>query len=295
MAISTLVCLLSETRANELTWDSFKRNVLDTLNADLALCISTPDGYDFSNNLWQNAKYKWVSPEYDDFSDGFELARKTDFPESTCNWRRLLEIKDQWLGGIKDAHNQHGGSAGILEYFRWFLWKNIRDEKILEQYDRIIVTRSDFIWLCPHPPLDLLDETKVWIPRGEFHGGVTDRHAVLSRHNVGAYLNIIKPMLADTDNLYNRMNYQNCWNLERYIKMRLDEDVGVGNTHFFPYIMYAVRAEGGSTRWSPGDWDNELGYSVKYRAELHAAREFAKIIKTPESWINFRTLLGPNT
>jgi hypothetical protein len=37
------------------------------------------------------------------------------------HWREFLKIKDQFLGGIKDPHNQHPGSAGILIFFRWFL------------------------------------------------------------------------------------------------------------------------------------------------------------------------------
>ena len=45
----TLVIILSETRASELTFDSFKKNVIDTLNADLCVCIGVKPDYDYTN------------------------------------------------------------------------------------------------------------------------------------------------------------------------------------------------------------------------------------------------------
>lgn len=293
MTIKTLVCVLAETRANELTWNSFKTNVLDTLDADLALCISTPDGYDYNNQMWTNAKYKWTCPEYTDFGDAFEYAKQTDWPEATCDWRKMLKLKDQWLGGILDANDQHPGSAAILEFFRWFLWKNIRENDILNQYDRIVITRSDFMWLSPHPPMDMLDPAKIWLPDGEYHGGVTDRHAVLSKYNAEIYLNIIKPILSDADNLFIKMQNSRengAWNLERFIKMSIIDNLGPQAMRFFPYIMYAVRPEGGTTRWSTGNWNSELGYYVKYRAEYDSARQFAEYIKNKDSWRNLQIL-----
>ena len=35
-----LVCILAQTRSYEVTWKNFKKNVLDELNADLALCVA---------------------------------------------------------------------------------------------------------------------------------------------------------------------------------------------------------------------------------------------------------------
>ena len=35
----TLVIILSQTREHELTFNSFKKNVIDVLKADLCLCI----------------------------------------------------------------------------------------------------------------------------------------------------------------------------------------------------------------------------------------------------------------
>ena len=49
----TLVIILSETRAHELTFDNFKQNVLDVLNADLCVCIGIKDNYDYENRYYK--------------------------------------------------------------------------------------------------------------------------------------------------------------------------------------------------------------------------------------------------
>ena len=191
----TLVIILSETRAHELTFDNFKKNVIDELNADLCLCIGVKPDYDYNNPFYNLAKYKFLYNEPDDFGDAFEYAynilssnkpkyeclkninalygqiknkqstnnityygdniklnlddfnddevivHTNDFPndiwknqvygiknsvnmcvkeeqvityKKPLHWREFLKIKEQFLGGVKDKHNQHAGSAGIL-------------------------------------------------------------------------------------------------------------------------------------------------------------------------------------
>jgi hypothetical protein len=61
-----LVCLLAKTRAHRVTFPSFKRQVLDELNGDLALALLVDEKYDYANPLWQLAKYRWTAPDYSD-------------------------------------------------------------------------------------------------------------------------------------------------------------------------------------------------------------------------------------
>lgn len=57
------------------------------------------------------------------------------------------------------------------------------------QYQRIIHSRIEDIWLRDHPPLSILPATHVWVPSGEDHyGGLNDRHAVLSRSAANVYM-----------------------------------------------------------------------------------------------------------
>ena len=70
----TLVIVLSETRASELTFDNFKENVIDVLGADLCVCIGVKPDYDYNNPFYQLAKYKFLYDEPEDFGDAFEYA-----------------------------------------------------------------------------------------------------------------------------------------------------------------------------------------------------------------------------
>jgi hypothetical protein len=70
----TLVIILSETRAHELTFNNFKKNLIDVLNADLCLCIGVKSDYDYDNPFYNLAKYKFLYDEPADFGDAFDYA-----------------------------------------------------------------------------------------------------------------------------------------------------------------------------------------------------------------------------
>jgi hypothetical protein len=272
MKQKTLVIILGQTRADKLTWASFKTHVLDQLNADLALCVGESPNNNNSNFYWVHAKYKWIVPEYEDFGDGFDQIQLERYGHTT-NWRRILQVKSQWLGGIK-GDGEHPGSAGILIYFRAKLYDFLVKEHIADQYDRFIITRSDFIWEVSHPNVERLKPNFVWIPYGEFYGGVTDRHVVLSRQNLGAYLNLIDPILEDTDALISSMMEaipKPIWNLERYILFHLKRAHMDSEIRFLPYMMYSVREESTPTRWAQGVYNADLGYYIKYPTEKERA------------------------
>ena len=282
----TLVIVLSETRAHELTFESFKKNVIDEIHADLCLCIGVKPDYDYTNPFYTLAKYKFLYDEPDDFGDAFDYAytllsatkpkyeclkdtnalydkltckqstenityygedpinlqncdddeivvHGKDFPnemwrnqvygnkirfDTTVNekhvntyrkalhWREFLKIKDQFMGGIKDPHHQHPGSAGILIFFRFFLLKNMVENDLINKYDRFIITRSDFVYQLPHPKVTYMNENVVWIPNGEQYNGYTDRHAVLSKKNIEAYLNILHHFVLKSNEYFIKMS-----------------------------------------------------------------------------------------
>ena len=183
----TLVCVQAQVRTAELTWPKFKENVLDVLGADLALCIgdSIPrsDGkiitseYNEDNGFFHTAKYIWRYNEPDDWACAFDLMTEG-------RWRDFTHIPGNWLGPAKTPV-AHSGTGGINTFFRWFLSEKIGD--LMDKYDQIIITRSDYYWIKPHPVLDL---DHVWIPNGEFHGGICDRHAVLPMRLAKEHLSI---------------------------------------------------------------------------------------------------------
>jgi hypothetical protein len=282
-----LVIVLSETRASELTFDNFKKNVIDELNADLCVCIGVKKDYDYNNPFYKLAKHRFTYDEPNDYGDAFEYAYN-DYTKDTGSkpeiyWREFLNIKDQFLGGIK-GENQHPGSAGILIFFRWFLLKKLKETGLINHYDRFIVTRSDYIYQVPHPKVNKMKSENIWIPDGEQYGGYTDRHAILSKTNIEPYLNILNNMFARSKEYYDKMKSKNDWNLEQVIKFNLEQNGYISKVREFPYVMYAVRNKDGSTRWSKGEYNEELGYFIKYPSEYDKSSEYKKkYIETGEN------------
>ncbi len=284
MLNDTLVCVLAESRAHSLTWKKFKKNLLDPLRADLAVCIEVTENYDYANPFWNHAKYRWTTPRYDDWGAAFDVAQAG--LGSKENWRVLLDVKDQWLGGIK-GNGSHPGSAGILLYFRMFLLRCLQSEEIFKKYKRIIVTRSDFMWDVPHPALELLEPDAIWIPNGEGYGGFTDRHAVLSQSNYEDYLGILHPVLTTPSQLAREMSGRSDWNLERFIFYSLSRTHS--KVKLFPYPAFSVREWGGPTSWSKGKWNFRLGCFVKYSAELREVRKLSALFNDGISWAEILT------
>ena len=349
----TLVIILSETRAHELTFNNFKKNVLDELQADLCVCIGVKPDYNYDNPFYQTAKYRFLYDEPDDFGDAFEYAYQIiskDRPKYEClnninalygklqhpqevssnvtpygahetinldyeeeemvhhtnkfpdarwtnqlygikksfhqlvpqhhdntykkplYWREFLKVKDQYLGGIKDELHQHGGSAGILIFFRWFLLKNLTENKLLDEYDRFIITRSDFIYQLPHPNVVYMDNSKIWVPDGEYYGGYTDRHVILSKSQVEPYLNIFTNMVLKSNEYFMKLSSYGDLNLEKLIKFHLEQNGQ--QVREFPYVMYSIRLPNGTTRWSAGTFYHDLGYCIKYNTEYEKSTAY---------------------
>lgn len=351
----TLVIILSETRAHELTFANFKKNVVDELNADLCLCIGVKPDYDYTNPFYQLAKHKFLYEEPDDFGVAFDYAYnlltknapryerfenlntlygKLDhplhstenirhyanidednidlslsnvdddeivihtkkFPDESCrgqtygirkkidgndvkqehvitykrriHWREFLKIKFQFLGGIRDPQYQHPGSAGILIFFRWVLLQNLIHSDLINQYDRFVITRSDFIYELPHPKLELMQESNIWIPDSEHYGGYTDRHVVLSRRHVEPYLNILTNMVLQSNEYFQKMRHKDDWNLEQLIYFHLEQNGVRRDVKGFPYIMYSARGVNGTSTWATGVFSESHGYFIKYLSEF---------------------------
>jgi hypothetical protein len=294
-----LVCILGQTRAHRLTWPYFKKHLLEELNADLALCIGVDDGYDYDNPFWRHAKYRWTVNELDDYGVGFDEARGALTAAcETPSWRKLLGVKGEWLGGVKGQDAQLG-SGGIQIYFRWLLLQNILHDRLLELYDRFLVTRSDFIWKIPHPPLSILSKNFIWIPNGEHWGGLTDRHIIVSARDLCDSLNLINDIVRRPELIFELMSQkqqyeiyranqkplrQPHWNIEKYILFHLRRSGLSDRVRLFPYVSYTVRDAGDQSRWQAGTYNSEVGMIVKYPTELDLARPFENLIKTKEDW-----------
>ena len=214
-----LVCILAETRAHQVAWPSFKRHVLDELNADLALAVTIDEKYDYANPFWQHAKYRWVG-----CTTGRCGRRVSIWLSVGCaqqqgiappEWRAMLRIKGILAGRDPISSTRNRAMPQISSSVAGCSCTGSKQDGVLDRYERFIVTRSDFVWLCPHPPLSLLDAGSLWIPDGEDYGGLTDRHLVVARENATDSLDLIHDvLLRPTEILVEEMKHRDDWSPE---------------------------------------------------------------------------------
>ncbi len=284
-----LVCLLASTRAHQLTFARFKRHVLDELNADLALALAIDENYDYLNPYWQHAKYRWTAPGFlADFGEAYDSAQRWLCQErnvSPPDWRLMLQIAGIWQGGIRSPKPQQS-KAAILPFCRWLLLQGLRKDEILDRYDRFVITRSDFFWLCPHPPLSILDREAIWAPSGDDHGGLNDRHLVASRADVENCLNVIEDLLLHPVELYEEIRPKTDWlNSETFLAYHLERKGLLQKVRRFPYVMYLARpVNDDSPTWTWGAYEGTAGHYVKYQTEFRAASAYATIIHSRADW-----------
>jgi hypothetical protein len=131
----TLVIILSETRAYELTFDNFKKNVIDELNADLCLCIGVKLDYDYTNPFFKLAKYKFLYNELDDFSEAFNYAYNI-LSKNKPKYEKLININTlygllEYPKQSKENINYYNDQGDTLDF------DNFND-------DEIIIHTSDF-------------------------------------------------------------------------------------------------------------------------------------------------------
>lgn len=265
-----LVCVLAQTRGHRVTWPNYKSHFLDNLCpgspeiVDLALAVAQ-EANTTGNGFYAHARYVWTYPEVDDWGAAFDDIQR----RSNCSgdWRKLLQLGDQWLGGIRDERHQHPGSAAILLFFRWLLLHNLAAGGLLSRYDRFIVTRSDYFYGVLHPPLRVLPPQHIWIPDGEGWSGVTDRHIVIPRAHVAAVLSLPTDMVCDSEALLESMAHKSNWNLEQVIKFQLERKGLWPLTRFYPYVPFTTREPDEASRWFGGAYVEEAGMVIKYQSE----------------------------
>lgn len=281
----TLVIILSETRAYDLTFQSFADNLLKPLQADLALCVADNSSEETDNPFYQQATYVWTYPEPDNWSTALDYAQKADAIDGE-NWRQLFAIQGNFLGGLHDSNGRVAGSGGISMFFRWFLKRCLLNEPgLLERYDRYVLTRSDFIYLVPHYPLSRLEASHIWLPLGEDYHGFTDRHLIADRNSILPAISLLDPILRSPSELYRELDgRQDYLSFEGYIGYAFQRAGLVPSLRRYPYTMYAVRHPDGRTSWSKGAYNEALGYCIKYKPEYISSLLPTQMIRKAADW-----------
>jgi hypothetical protein len=279
----TLVCILGQTRAHELTWPSFEQYLLKPLkDPDLALCIGVDDTYHYNNNFYKNAKYIWTIREPGDYGQEFERIRQA--LGCAGGWQKLLDIGEHAhaFGGVAGLP----GSGGISLVFRWLVGNKVLERGLLHQYDRFIITRSDFLYVAPHPCLEAIDPRYIWLPDGENYGGLADRHMVVSASDLAESLSTLGDILRYPDDWERELNSRrkHCRNIEGVLEIYFNKRGLLSRVRRFPYVMFLVRGENDPTRWAEGVPDPKLGLRIKYPTEYRLAERWKDHFRCNADW-----------
>jgi hypothetical protein len=267
-----LICFIGTLRALDLTAASLTRHLIEALDADVAICVSRLSSQDEESlALLEGARivdcciYEDAFQGYESMCDGISHALATDQPEP-FPWRKAIAIDGNWLGGLPGR----SGSGMHLNYNFYKLNQQLQSPSITAgQYTHFIITRTDFQWLAPHPPLELMDQRLVWIPEGEDYQGCNDRHAVCSRRNVEGYLSFLDTLIRGK--AYSYLKPYKGLNHEYQLKLHLiHQGIRVGR---FRNLAYLTGTKQTQTNWSGMKVKQIDGvtYHCKYPGEVDSS------------------------
>jgi hypothetical protein len=358
----TLVIVLNDTLSSGSTFDNFKTNMIDELNADLCLIID--DSHEISENdqFYNLAKFKFSytkpnnleaafdyvhnflskdKPKYEkydntnalrpmiahprseergivfypdvdedninlnDYDEDEIVIHTKDVPDPTWKritygiqksdhnnlnpekhvitykkslyWQDFLVLKEGIFEGIREEYNNHQDlgrdSTGILFFLRWFVFKNLKDNDLINNYDRFIITKKNFIYELPHPKLEIMDENYIWIPDNEHYYGYPDRHIVLSKKNIEPYLNLLNELVLKSNEYFMRMFTSYRWDLEQLMHIHIQINDRLKQIKTFPHIMYSVKNRNGSI-------------DVEFKDEYEVSNKIKEVCEKSKSNIN---------
>jgi len=287
MSEKVLVCILGQTRAHQLTWTNFEKNVLNELNADLALCVRDEQNYEYTNPYFQRALFRWTMPELTDYTEEIDRFRLS--LGYHADWRQLLKLCENpysnFLGGVAGLP----GSGGILILSRWYLRNFIIEKELHRHYDRFIITRSDFLYTSPHPCPQALERSSIWLPDGEDSGGLVDRHMVVSNDDVIQSLSALSDILQHSEDWVRAFEARDVAHrsIEGVMQVYFQKTKLNSRVRRFPYIMYLVRGNNDPFTWEEGEFHPELGFYVKYSSEFELANKWKSRFRSRADWIEW--------
>ncbi len=180
-----LVILAGSPRGGEATWKSLNKNVLEPLNADLAVCT---DIWNDKNILNELAKFKWILEPFKSYESYYEDRFKG-------SWKTYFETGSET--GLY--------SSGLIH----FLFKDIIKNQFLGtvlDYKYLIYSRFDQFYVNEHPRIET---DKILIPKGEDYFGICDRHTILPSKHAYDFLDICSYIDSEKA-LKDKPDFNNC-------------------------------------------------------------------------------------
>lgn len=266
----TLVILFGEYRGNDSSWKTMVDNLIKPYDADLALCIGEKEeSLPQLNPLTEIAKYNWTFKEPKKWYNYVE----TFYEESIIKW-----WKDNFRYGLKGGGSTRGIIPIIFQHYIYYNYLHV-----INEYDRIIVTRPDMYFVSPYP---VLSNDHVWIPNGEDHGGLYDRLIIFPSKYAKECLTLLDFMNTESMNVLLKSMYKNNNKSICYIRNERPIEIGQFNSEIYhkifyewnkifykirrsPLLNFLIAVEGDTTK-TPGGIGNlkfKDGLIIRYRNE----------------------------
>jgi hypothetical protein len=266
----TLVVLIGDLRCGEKAWSSLYENVLDYLQADLALFTQPAPQVEYQDaSLVHRAMHVEMLPEYADWAEALDLISGAGWRERVAAAGYSSTSHPMLLGGAE----KYTASGAIVNMYKWVAANRIR-QLWQGQYDRFVVTRTDQFYHCPLNVPDM-DPSFIWVPEGEDYSGITDRFFIASADKVIPALDILTPFLKDPGMYFSSLPPET--NPEYYMKNMWTYD-GLWPHHVrrFPRVMFTCIADVDRTRW--GTMHNLVneGVHLKYPTEYDKSKRVCK-------------------
>ncbi|CAE7776355.1 unnamed protein product [Symbiodinium necroappetens] len=190
--LGVALCLMGQVRMLSHTHVALEQHVLQVLKPDVFLYGPRGSDAEPAPKLHSLEDYvveeKW---EVESIRD--RLYAETRNPSRTIDVE-YVQVQGNWFGSEcldPPLHDKRPGSAICWYYSQQKCLEMIQKQEHQrgQPYQWVVVSRFDFRWLAPHPPLELLKADVVWIPSGsDWEGGINDRHAVIPRRHAEGYL-----------------------------------------------------------------------------------------------------------
>jgi hypothetical protein len=264
-----LVIVIGQARGSSYAWNSLYKYLLAPYQADLATFFTESSPVTV---LQRMARFNWVVPEFTDWAAVMTQVERRCGVDSS--WHALCRGGDQWLGGATVPGCIHDGSAGILLAFRWLVQQKLMQHNLLDQYDYMVLSRADELYLCDHVPFTEMDTHSVWLPFGEEYDGYSDRHLVATPTVFMRALNITTELVCNWQAYSDTLRAWDHVNLER-LQKQVWEQTGVP-VRQYRRSMFTVKTPEDPTRWGKGTnlvEGQEFGLLIKYPDEMVRAKE----------------------
>ena len=252
MKEKTLVILLGNARGGEKTWQTMYKHLLAPFGADLALLFGASE--DKSASLYAKAKYVWELPEYSNWREYYQKNCKG-------SWDEFFHRNQ--TTGMSGGIDNYIGSGAIIIAFRHYLKNNLAD--VLLQYDRIILTRSDYFYIKDHP---VESNDFFYIVEGEDYGGLCDRHHIFPS-------NIYDKVLGVGEFVSEVAYAANVQNIETALNLCYTHHNLLDRIKRCERVQFAVKLKTDPTRWSSenqlvaGNDDIYVKYPTEYNLALY--------------------------